>query len=82
LTLAWKLRFARDDNLNLFSFRLQQAQKTIAKKQSKVDEIEKIVKEEMTPTLEKLRKEKALYMQFASNQTELERLSKSVIIDL
>lgn len=39
------------------------AQKTIEKKQSKVEEINKLLADEITPTLEKLRKERAAYQQ-------------------
>ena len=43
-----------------------------------MDEIEKVVKEEMTPQLDKLRKEKAMYISYTTNQTELDRLNRSV----
>ena len=39
------------------------AQKTIEKKQTKVEEINKLLADEITPTLEKLRKERAAYQQ-------------------
>jgi structural maintenance of chromosome 2 len=55
------------------------AQKTIEKKQTKVDEINKILAEEITPTLEKLRKERANYQQWVHNNTELERLTRFCI---
>jgi structural maintenance of chromosome 2 len=55
------------------------AQKTIEKKQSKVDEINKILTDEITPTLEKLRKERANYQQWVHNNTEIERLSRFCI---
>ncbi len=55
------------------------AQKTIEKKQSKVDEINKILTDEITPTLEKLRKERANYQQWVHNNTDIERLSRFCI---
>mmetsp|Transcript_15898 Transcript_15898/g.31167 ORF Transcript_15898/g.31167 Transcript_15898/m.31167 type:complete len:1174 (+) Transcript_15898:40-3561(+) len=50
--------------------------KTIAKKQTKVDEINKILVEELTPTLESLRKERSSFMKYSANNTEIERLSR------
>eukprot|EP00808_Paulinella_micropora_P020662 g57751.t1 len=52
------------------------AEKTIAKKQAKVDEIETVLREEITPTLEKLRSERAGYMKWTSNESEIERLER------
>ncbi len=48
------------------------AQKTIEKKQSKVEEINKLLADEITPTLEKLRKERTAYQQWVHNNTEIE----------
>lgn len=39
-------------------------------------EINKILEEEITPQLEKLRKEQSSYMQWSSNNTEIERLER------
>jgi structural maintenance of chromosome 2 len=52
------------------------AQKTIEKKQSKVEEINKLLADEITPTLEKLRKERTAYQQWVHNNTEIERLAR------
>jgi structural maintenance of chromosome 2 len=55
------------------------AQKTIEKKQEKVGEISKVLAEEITPTLEKLRADKRQYLTWAANNTECERLSRFCI---
>jgi len=52
------------------------ALKTLEKKQNKVDEINRLLAEEITPTLEKLQKERANYMLWASNNNEIERLQR------
>merc|ERR1719174_3306791 len=52
------------------------AHRTMEKKQTKVDEINRILAEEITPTLEKLQKERSNYMRWASNNNEIERLSR------
>lgn len=52
---------------------------TMEKKHKKVVEINSILMEEITPTLEKLRKEKVLYLQYADNEMELVRLEKWMI---
>ena len=51
------------------------AQKTIEKKQSKVEEINKLLADEITPTLEKLRKERAAYQ-----QVRLSRIAQKVLL--
>lgn len=55
------------------------ALRTLEKKQNKVDEINKLLAEEITPTLEKLQKERANYMRWVSNNNEMERLQRFVI---
>ncbi|WZZ44429.1 hypothetical protein YC2023_040688 [Brassica napus] len=52
------------------------ALKTLEKKQTKVDEINKLLDHEILPALEKLRKEKAQYMQWANGNAELDRLKR------
>lgn len=52
------------------------ALKTLEKKQNKVDEINRLLAEEITPTLEKLQKERANYMLWMSNNNEMERLER------
>ncbi|RHY64397.1 hypothetical protein DYB30_008789 [Aphanomyces astaci] len=63
----------------MYENKKQSALKTMGKKEKKVDEINKILAEEITPTLEKLRKEKMNYMQWAANNTEMERLARFCI---
>eukprot|EP00824_Muranothrix_gubernata_P024869 TRINITY_DN7596_c0_g1_i1.p1 TRINITY_DN7596_c0_g1~~TRINITY_DN7596_c0_g1_i1.p1 ORF type:complete len:1189 (+),score=336.54 TRINITY_DN7596_c0_g1_i1:537-3569(+) len=53
--------------------------RTMEKKQKKVDEINKVLEEDITPTLEKLRRERAEYMQWAASNAECERLSRLCI---
>jgi structural maintenance of chromosome 2 len=60
----------------MFELKKTSALKTIEKKQRKVDEIKRILAEEITPTLENLKKERAQYMQWLANKSEYERLSK------
>ncbi|CAM9698542.1 unnamed protein product [Chrysoparadoxa australica] len=60
----------------MFENKKQSALKTIAKKQQKVDEISKILAEEITPTLEKLRGEKTHYQKWSANNAEIERTEK------
>mmetsp|Transcript_32329 Transcript_32329/g.89323 ORF Transcript_32329/g.89323 Transcript_32329/m.89323 type:complete len:1202 (-) Transcript_32329:120-3725(-) len=55
------------------------ALKTLEKKQNKVDEINRLLAEEITPTLEKLQKERANYMMWVSNNNEIERLGRFCI---
>ncbi|MBA0821160.1 hypothetical protein Goarm_018033, partial [Gossypium armourianum] len=50
--------------------------KTLDKKQSKVDEINKLLDEEILPALEKLRKERMQYVQWSNGNAELDRLKR------
>lgn len=60
----------------LYEVKKNQAEKTMEKKDSKVSEINKILNEDITPTLEKLRAQRTAYLQWASNSTEIERLRR------
>jgi len=53
--------------------------KTIQKKQMKVDEINSILSEEITPTLERLRGEKQQYLKWSKNNADIERLERLVV---
>ncbi len=53
--------------------------KTIEKKQKKVDEINSVLNEEITPTLERLRGEKQHYLKWNLNKTKLEGLKRLVV---
>lgn len=55
------------------------ALRTLEKKQNKVDEINRLLSEEITPTLEKLQRERANYMLWVSNNNEMERLERFCI---
>ena len=63
----------------MFEMKKISALKTIEKKQKKVDEIQRVLQEEITPTLENLRKERSQYIQWSNNQTQLERVSRFCI---
>lgn len=52
------------------------AQRKMEQKQSKVDEIENLLAEEITPKLDKLRAEKQAYLKWSSQNTEMERLQR------
>lgn len=53
--------------------------KTIDKKQMKVDEINSVLSEEITPTLERLRGEKQQYLKWSKNNADIERMERFVI---
>jgi len=53
--------------------------KTIEKKQKKVEEINSVLSEEITPTLERLRKEKQHYLEWSMKKSEVERMEKFVV---
>ncbi|KAM3419837.1 hypothetical protein BST61_g3166 [Cercospora zeina] len=63
----------------MFEDRREKALKTLAKKQTKVEELEGLLKDEVEPKLEKLRNEKRAFLEFQSTQNDLERLTKLVI---
>lgn len=60
----------------MYENKKQAALKTMMKKEKKVDEINAILANEITPTLEKLRAEKTHYLKWAANNTEMERLQR------
>ncbi|KAM9976714.1 hypothetical protein ACTFIR_010558 [Dictyostelium discoideum] len=63
----------------MFEMKKNSALNTIEKKQKKVDEITKVLAEEITPTLDKLRGERTSYMKFTNNQTLIDRLQRFII---
>ncbi|KAL2588449.1 hypothetical protein AAZV13_13G169500 [Glycine max] len=63
----------------MYETKKEAALKTLEKKQSKVDEINKLLDQEILPALEKLRKEKTQYMQWANGNAELDRLRRFCI---
>lgn len=63
----------------MYETKKEAALKTLEKKQSKVDEIDKLLDQEILPALEKLRKEQMQYMQWANGNAALDRLSRFCI---
>eukprot|EP01038_Epipyxis_sp_PR26KG_P009047 gene9047-12200_t len=63
----------------MFETKKQQAIKTIAKKQEKVDEITRCIDNEITPTLDNLRSQRQDYHAWLSNNTEFERIDRLCI---
>jgi len=60
----------------MYENKKESALKTLEKKQTKVDEIDKLLEEEILPTIEKLRKERGEYMKWAAGNDALERLRR------
>ncbi|GAB2265441.1 Structural maintenance of chromosomes protein 2-2 [Dionaea muscipula] len=63
----------------MYETKKEAALKTLEKKQSKVDEIDKLLDQEILPALEKLRRERMQYMQWANGNSELDRLRRFCI---
>ena len=63
----------------MFEDRKEKANKTMAKKEMKVLEIEGLLREEIEPKLEKLRGEKRAWLDYQKTQGELERLTRVVV---
>ncbi|KAJ8772139.1 hypothetical protein K2173_027316 [Erythroxylum novogranatense] len=63
----------------MYETKKESALKTLEKKQSKVDEINKLLDQEILPALEKLRKERMQYMQWTNGNAELDRLKRFCI---
>lgn len=59
-----------------FEDRKDKAQRTMAKKESKLVEIRNLLQEEIEPKLEKLRSQKRTFLEFQQTQTDLENLSR------
>ncbi|KAF5292378.1 hypothetical protein FQA39_LY03412 [Lamprigera yunnana] len=58
----------------MYETKRQQAQKTIEKKDSKLMELNKIMTEEIGPKLDKLREERAAYLEYQRVERELEHM--------
>ena len=54
----------------MYEERKLRAERQIEKKQVKVDEINRVIEEDIEPTLKRLRSEKTSFMKFQANQTE------------
>lgn len=63
----------------MYEAKKQQALKTIEKKEEKIKEINDILTEEVTPTLNKLREERTQYLQFQKTERELEHLNRQYV---
>jgi structural maintenance of chromosome 2 len=63
----------------MYEMKKESALKTLEKKQNKVDEINKLLDDEILPALEKLRKERCQYMKWANGNSELDRLKRFCI---
>lgn len=63
----------------MYESKKQSAQRTIEKKDSKLQEIETILAEEITPTLTKLKEERASYLEYQKVMREVEHLSRLYI---
>jgi structural maintenance of chromosome 2 len=63
----------------MFEERKDKAQKTMGKKEMKVQEIEGLLREEIEPKLERLRGEKRAWLDFQQTQSEVERLTRLVV---
>lgn len=63
----------------MFEDRKEKANKTMAKKEMKVLEIEGLLREEIEPKLEKLRGEKRAWLDYQKTQGDLERLTRVVV---
>ena len=62
----------------MFEERKEKGLRTISKKQKKVEELEAIINEEVTPKLERLREEKRSYLLWQKTCTELERIGHTL----
>ncbi|SCU97709.1 LADA_0H07800g1_1 [Lachancea dasiensis] len=62
----------------MFEDRREKAERTIAKKETKLQEIRTLLEEEIEPKLEKLRAEKRTFLEFQEIQADLENTSKVV----
>ncbi|KAJ2162300.1 Structural maintenance of chromosomes protein 2 [Coemansia sp. RSA 552] len=63
----------------MFEERKERAQRTMGKKDKKIDEISSILEEEISPKLEKLRHEKQAYLEYQKVEIELDRLRRLVV---
>ena len=63
----------------MFEDRRDKAFKTMAKKETKVQELGELLRDEIEPKLEKLRGEKRAFLDFQQTQSDLERLTRLVV---
>lgn len=60
----------------MYETKKQAALRTLEKKQLKVDEINKVLSEDIMPALDKLRREKVQYMEWQNANSKMERLQR------
>jgi structural maintenance of chromosome 2 len=63
----------------MYESKKEVALKTLEKKQTKVDEIDNLLSQDILPALEKLRKERAQYQQWTSGNAQVDRLERFCI---
>lgn len=63
----------------MYENKRQAALKTIEKKEIKLCELNSVLAEEITPTLERLRGEKQSYLQWSKNSADIERIERFVV---
>ncbi|SCU81061.1 LAMI_0B04654g1_1 [Lachancea mirantina] len=62
----------------MFEDRREKAERTMAKKETKLQEITSLLQEEVEPKLQKLRNEKQIFLDFQETQVELEKMLRVV----
>ncbi|CAI4061130.1 hypothetical protein SKDZ_06G0960 [Saccharomyces kudriavzevii ZP591] len=62
----------------MFEDRREKAERTMSKKETKLQESRTLLTEEIEPKLEKLRNEKRMFLEFQSTQTDLEKTERIV----
>lgn len=62
----------------MFEDRREKAEKTMAKKETKLQEIRSLLEEEIEPKLEKLRSEKREFIEFQETQAALEKIQRII----
>ena len=63
----------------MYETKKQAAFKTMEKKAAKLDEIARMLADDIVPTLERLRAEKATYLRWSANSAGIERLEKFAV---
>jgi structural maintenance of chromosome 2 len=63
----------------MYEERKDKANKTMAKKEKRVEEITSLLNEEITPKLDKLRDEKRSFLAYQKRSTEIEKLARMLM---
>ena len=63
----------------MYEDRRTKAVNTMAKKDKKMEEIQQLIREEINPKMDKLKTDKRLFLEYQTNTSELEKLSRLVI---